>query len=336
MEGVATQDSIPTPGTPRTRGFFADELEHIAAGRAPTAALFDGLRPFLRAELRRRGIWDRPAYVGCPEIQRWSDDGALDSLAADFICAQILPKLPRLLAKIEIHGNIDSLISGNVSRFFTDRQRLADRVGHAIYTNLFGAVEFAVEEGTLEARGTSVKTAHLAAPGTSATQLSDTVAIREAFSAVENSTWFLGALSVLDKKAQRRLAACLPHMFAVWDLVATVRRLVSAVRDDIRGAHTARLEWAEPAELPEADLASLERLESTLRERIQASNYQTRTRTGLETVLDVLLAAVRADEDPFPTHAELARRVNMSESTFSDHIRRLRELLAEVVSEDRV
>lgn len=134
---------------------------------ASFARLWTALRGAVRAELKRRGLWDAsPAFLGVVGWPCWhtpttgngtTPEGdpvfrrdALDELAADCYMYIFVLRLRSLRAQLKLKPNIDGLVFRNIRNFLHDTQRRQDPLGFRVYGFVRASVEKAQQDGRLE------------------------------------------------------------------------------------------------------------------------------------------------------------------------------------------
>jgi hypothetical protein len=120
------------------------------------------LRRALRAEIKRRGLWDSsPSYLGVYGAERWQGGtvaelapglggGPLDELLADCFGYIFVDRLRSLSAQLLVKDDIEGLVYLNVRHFVHERQRDCDPLGTRVFQVLHRAVQAAVDAGELE------------------------------------------------------------------------------------------------------------------------------------------------------------------------------------------
>ena len=140
-----------------TSRVFTDHVRLLTQGRLLDAG---GLEPFwgalraaLRAELRRRGLWESPpAYLGIYGWESWeagAGQGALEELLCECYSYIFVLRLRCLQAQLKVKPNIDGLVFLNIRHFLHERQKEHDPVGSQVFEVLRSAVRAAIAEGTL-------------------------------------------------------------------------------------------------------------------------------------------------------------------------------------------
>lgn len=145
----------PRRKEPSPEGIFTEYVRCLAeeADREPAPALFAALcrelSAALRAELRRRGLWNSPpSYLGVLGGGSWDDD-ALKELRADAHTFVFVDRLRSLRSRLAAGSNVDGLVRLAVRNFVQERQEKHDPLGTQVYVVLRSAVEEAVEAGEL-------------------------------------------------------------------------------------------------------------------------------------------------------------------------------------------
>ncbi len=140
-------------------GAFTDHVRLLIGGRpldeGSLAPLWSALRAALRAELRRRGLWESPpAFVGIYGWDSWETpgemrQGALEELLFECYTYIFVQRLRGLEAQLKVKPNVDGLIFLNIRHFLHERQKEHDPLGSQVFEVLRSAVRMAVEEGAL-------------------------------------------------------------------------------------------------------------------------------------------------------------------------------------------
>ena len=131
-------------------------------GDREVAPVLAELRRALRAEIKRRGLWDTsPSYLGVYGIDRWQGGtaaeigrsglggGPLDELLADCFGYIFVDRLRALSAQLRVRDDIEGLVFLNVRHFVHERQRDCDPLGARVFQVLHRAVQSAIETGEL-------------------------------------------------------------------------------------------------------------------------------------------------------------------------------------------
>jgi len=131
-------------------------------GDRDVAPVLAELRRALRAEIKRRGLWEvSPSYLGVYGAERWHGGtvgdlahglggGPLDELLADCFSYIFVDRLRSLSAQLQVKDDIEGLVYLNVRHFVHERQRDCDPLGTRVFQVLHRAVQAAVEAGELE------------------------------------------------------------------------------------------------------------------------------------------------------------------------------------------
>ncbi len=137
---------------------FTDHVRLLSSGKPLDAgsleALWGALRAALRAELRRRGLWESPpAYLGVYGWESWetsgAERGALEELLFECYSYIFVPRFRSLQAQLKVKPNIDGLIFLSIRNFLHERQKEHDPLGSQVFEVLRSAVRTALAEGTL-------------------------------------------------------------------------------------------------------------------------------------------------------------------------------------------
>ena len=139
-----------------TEGAFTRYVRSLEKGE-PDAERFAVLRPALRtalkAELRRRGLWNSPpSYLDVCGWGSWderpaSGEDALDELCSDACSFVFVDRLRNLRAHLKVKPNIDGLVLLAVRQFVQKRQEKHDPLGAQVYVVLRSAVQEALKAG---------------------------------------------------------------------------------------------------------------------------------------------------------------------------------------------
>jgi len=138
-----------------------------AAAAERLHAVMAALRVALRAELRRRGLWDKPpSYLGVYGWESWISkverlrppgdaraelfgEGALDELLADCYAFIFVDRLRTLQAQLLVKPNVDGLVFRNIRNFLYERQKEHDPLGFRVFEVTSAAVRKCLAEGSL-------------------------------------------------------------------------------------------------------------------------------------------------------------------------------------------
>lgn len=332
---------------------LAGSLRALLDGQRIPAVLWAALRDALDQNLRRRGLSSRPpAYVGLDDVAAWTDDGALDALAAEFYRDHVLPRL-RSDWPARSESQLAGLIDLMARQFLGERQRSHDRIGYFVHQNVVQALRIAVERGTLEvaphaADDEPAARAHRAerfAPPGSAAERIPPERWLERFAAQDGWSDVVPLLGSASAETQAVLAGAIAAAAAQPPPAAmTARDVVLAIRDEVRAAlpgpgvdPDVAVGWDRGedgvAELVRVVLPGdpppgghdFARLAERLRARVAQLACQDRVRAGLLRVIDQIAEA--GDEPPPP--AELGRRLGVPRSTLHELLQRLKPLVME-------
>jgi hypothetical protein len=133
---------------------FTDLVRSIAEGRRldekSFGAAWSELGTVLRAELKRRGLWESPpSYLGVFGWGSW-EPAAFDELLAECYTYVFVDRIRSLQAQVKLKPNIEGLVSLSVRHFVHERQKENDPIGSQVFEVLQSAVRRAVEERELE------------------------------------------------------------------------------------------------------------------------------------------------------------------------------------------
>ena len=133
---------------------FTDLVRSISEGRPLDekgfGAAWNELGAVLRAELKRRGLWESPpSYLGVFGCGSW-EPAAFDELLAECYAYVFVDRIRSLQAQLKLKPNIEGLVSLNVRHFVHERQKENDPIGSQVFEVLQSAVRRAVEERELE------------------------------------------------------------------------------------------------------------------------------------------------------------------------------------------
>jgi hypothetical protein len=150
---------------------FTDYVRSLGPGVRPAdrelAGLWRALSDAVHAELRRRGLWDRPpSYLGVVGWQSWEGTGesarraaegdrrgALAELTADAYTYVFVDRLRSLEAQLRVKPEIEGLVVLNVRHFVHDRQRAHDPLGFRVFEVVRAAVRGSLAAGDLHLLG---------------------------------------------------------------------------------------------------------------------------------------------------------------------------------------
>lgn len=134
---------------------YVRSLEEGEPDAKGLAALHQALRTALRAELRRRSLWNSPpSYLGIFGWGSWEErpafgEDALDELRADACSFIFVERLRSLQKHLLVKPNIDGMVFLAVRQFVQERQEKHDPLGAQVYAVLRSAVREALEAGEL-------------------------------------------------------------------------------------------------------------------------------------------------------------------------------------------
>jgi hypothetical protein len=134
---------------------YVRSLAKDAPGDEDVEAVLRELRGALRAELRRRGLWNSPpAYFGVLGWGSWeersgSGKDALDELVSDAYAFVFLDRKRHLRVHLAIKPNIDGLVLRALHQFVQERQEAHDPLGARVYGILRTALREALKAGEL-------------------------------------------------------------------------------------------------------------------------------------------------------------------------------------------
>ncbi len=120
--------------------------------------LWAALRRALRAELKRRNLWESsPAYLGIYGWEGWESretpgglgEGALEELLAECYTFIFVQRQRSLTAQLLVKPNVDGLVFLNIKHFLHERQKEHDPVGSQVFEVLQSAVRGALAAGEL-------------------------------------------------------------------------------------------------------------------------------------------------------------------------------------------
>lgn len=151
-------------------GIFTQHVLSLGRGEplpdSELVQLWQALRAALRAELRRRGLWElAPSYLGLVGWRSWSERGdqagvaaapresALDELTADCYGFVFVERQQSLTAQLQLKPEIDGLVALDVRHFIHERQRQHDPLGYRVFDALRSAVRQALDAGELHLLG---------------------------------------------------------------------------------------------------------------------------------------------------------------------------------------
>jgi hypothetical protein len=153
VAGISWGRKETRPSAEEGPGAFTEHVR-LLTGMAPLDAgrlepLWNSLRGALRAELRRRGLWESPpAYLGVYGWESW-DEGALEELLAECYAYVFIQRLRSLEAQLAVKPNVEGLVFLNIRHFLHERQKEHDPVGSQVFEVLRSAVRAALAAGEL-------------------------------------------------------------------------------------------------------------------------------------------------------------------------------------------
>ena len=287
--------------------------------------------------------------------------GPLMDLAVDCYEYAIIRRYGSLSDQLKVKENIDGLIRLNVRNFVTERQRKSDPCGTKAYLNLRAAVEELLLSGDWQAeglrRGNPCNDTRLFVAGAADQEAASKSELDEWLSASPDAIEVarqIGAsvrddiqTSLQDQlRQQGRTIAC---MF-FGDLVDVWKQRARRGYEGVRYREETDLAWSGDDEDGDSsrDLIRYDderyvsfeeafdnrRRFQQLREAVAESDYYSPVRKRLGEILEALEDVVLdKTSGELPSQAAMARRLEISTSTYSDDINRLREIISDTDSD---
>ncbi len=309
---------------------FSSHITRLREGSGPDMELVTLVCRVMQAKLKARGLWAAPpAFVGCPEIESWFDERALQLLALDAIETAIVRRLRALCARMDAGDNVDGFVFMNLDNFLTERQRYADPIGYATYQWVMRVLDERVEANVLV-----VEDGVCRRPDMRDGVALDRASLGELLSSHARWSSLMRCIGRGGTEAGVELSALFEHLEAHVACGFRVRDLVGILREEARRWQSLLVEDGAPDEWESAVQRVLQsrQLLTRLESEIDRSGGQERRR-------DDLLRVLRAWRDAYDrgeewSQADLARTLGMSKTTVSDHVRRLRRLVTEIDPHD--
>ncbi|MFL6194845.1 MAG: hypothetical protein ACJ75H_11785 [Thermoanaerobaculia bacterium] len=141
---------------------FTDYVRSLAAGEPQDerrlSQVWKALAAGLRAELKRRGLWESPPfYLGIFGWERWEPErfsgegeSALEELLAECYTYIFIDRLRSLQAQLKAKPNIDGLVFLNIRHFLHERQKEHDPIGSQVFEVLQSGIRQAIETRELQ------------------------------------------------------------------------------------------------------------------------------------------------------------------------------------------
>lgn len=288
-----------------------------------------------------------------------SSSGPLMDLAVDCYEYAVIRRFDSLRSQADQKKNIDGLFAANIRNFVTERQGKADPCGTATYRNVKAVVEELVHRDVLGVRrlrrGSVYNETLLVLDAEEAREPAEPEELKGWISSRAESFEIAGKLGAtvsvdvqselgeLLKVASEELGA-----FYFGDLVSAWKRLArnayEGVRyreeDDLVRHAVADDEGCRDPAMQVRDeergfaifeeFHDLRRDLERLRRAVEMSGRQKRVRRRMLEIVDVLSEELLdRDRDEVASQAEMAHRLDISTSTYSDYIVRLREVMEE-------
>lgn len=305
--------------------------------------LLEAMSAVVASRLRRRGLWRAPpSFLGYDDLVAWSEPSSLRLLAFEAAHACVKGRERSLRARLKTWDSIDGLMLKNIDWFLAEKQRKADPVGAAIFSNVKAAILLGVEAGLLvheQPVGQSQIAAYAVAPADPLTTeyvtleaLACLLEVHEGWLALCRDVVRSGGL--VQQKLHQHLESTLPAgtRFKLYDLVAAI-------------APSARAAWTQvydpdPDTLATEGNGEQERMVIKVAEpqhlaenpsdwlRLAAVIVVEAERTGrwrVPVVLQEWVAALQVGDD-VPSTAEVARRLAWTKGTAQNAVRDLRQL----------
>ena len=324
---------------------YTQHIQQLDDRTFPPMELWDALSRDLRSRMRRRGLHRLPpSYLGYDAMD-WDVDW--DTIRTDLVldCYEfaILDRLPALRAQLQVHSNIDGLVQRNIDNFLLEKQRRFDPVGYVVFANLRRAVQSAVASGWLKEIEPRQVEFHNESRFAFEAAPSEMVASADDLQAALKScgTW-QAHLPVLARGGDHsdavavggltELHQCGIHAFAFGDLI-------QALKTEVRRVLPIPLSQAAPIESFNAlEGDELEPFFRTVTDQLRYENNEhydvwvQRVRNEIrgiekrsETIERIVMVfdhmvAIANNGGSFDRSAEIARRLQIPASTFSDYL----------------
>jgi hypothetical protein len=340
---------------------LTEHVRTFSEASDPTTDVLPALKRLLRYHMKRRNLLSAPPeFLGYPEVANWSQRDAFEDILLDCYKFAILDRLTALQEQLKIKPNVDGLISRNVGNFLQERQRKHDPIGYAVFSNVHDAVnELEAQPSptqpaliiTNRDRGKLTSRSILRWGGNGSAPVATQAQIREQLERMSGWTDAVKWLTEMSEDGRawvRGFLGSLPaagiNAVLVGDLVDV---LASRVRLDWRGLHATPAQelalerfdetgkdYAQMVRIimPDDSVESRQRWEQLKRiipQRIASLNRQARVRERLAKVFDALVRVIDSGAEP-PTQAELGEQTGIARATLSDDMRLLREIIAEL------
>lgn len=309
--------------------------------------------------------WDdwKDLFIRGAKEKILKSSGPLMDLALDCYEYAVIRRFDSLREHAKQKENIDGLIAVNIRNFVSERQRQADPCGTATYRNIKATVEELVQKAVLSTHGLrrgAIYNETLLFFGDEKTgraadieELNEWISSKgESFeiAAKLGATVSVEVQSGLGELIETELSKAVSE-FYFRDLVGAWKRLARHAYEGIRYREDNELAVVSMGDEAHREATTQVRDEeqrfeifeefhdldsdlNRLREAVKNSGQQKRVIRRMLKIVDALREELLAKEkDELPSQAELARRLEISTSTYSDYIIRLRAAMQELNSD---
>ena len=333
---------------------YTKHIKKLNIAQWPPKALFKKIKTNLRATLKKRDLWNAPPeWLGYPEFRSWEDEGALDALAFDCYQFAIVSRIRSLRNQLKIKDNVDGIIRRNIRNFLTAQQEKYDPYGYAVGKNVSTVVQKLIDEQPNIIRAQNLQKGKLcnqtvlmfspANPTIHADQnfLWDSIRCE--------TDWLNLRFEMLriSEKSQEKFSEIISQLANTNIFSFLYKDLITCLKDDARAAGKASnvaLELDDIVEnfevndylpqivkmtQPETTYEEWESCQKLVKEcslKILGLNHPHKER--IYAVFLEWANSLDLDE-PQPTQAEIARRLNLARQTVSDYIKIIRNLWPE-------
>ena len=324
---------------------FATYIKNLDINNYPPKALLNGIAQILRSNMRKRGLWNAPpVWLGYSDWENWNQDGAFNDLLLDCYLEVVVKRLDSLQNAIMKFDNIDGLIIRNVNNFLTDQQKSNNPINYGVAVNVKKAIQLAIESEKLivqdlDKNGKIQDSTLLSFSSTQTTSTTDEISLLDCLR--RNKAWAEIRLKLARKSAGIQtkfceivcdLANCGIQSFVFKELHERVKTEVRQYNEHLNYQTSPIDDFKDEAllgvvelDITHEDWESWKSLVNQVEKRI-AQEPQKRVRERLEKIFREYVNYSKTDE-PVPSQAEMARRLGIPSSTFSEDMKIIRAII---------
>ncbi len=334
---------------------FATYIKNLDINNYPPKVLLNGIAQILRSNMRKRGLWNAPPVrLGYSDCESWNQEGAFNDLTFDCYSEVVVKRIEGLRNAIMKFDNIDGLIIKNIKNFLTDQQARNDPISYSVAVNVKKAIQLAIDSEKLTAQdldesGKIQDSTLLTFSLTQTTSTTDEISLLDCLR--RNKAWAEIRLKLARKSAGIQtkfcqiisdLANCGIKSFVFKELLDFITTEASIYNTFIDNENYSlenvgidendEDEENEPNQIiivkPDTtheDWESWKYRVNQVEKRI-AQKPQKRVRERLEKIFREYVNYSKTDE-PVPSQAEIARRLGIPSSTFSEDMKIIRAII---------